>query len=54
MLHSAASNETGIPQAILDLKQEELRQRQQIKDAFEVALIPPVLESWCPASAWVV
>eukprot|EP00208_Stichococcus_sp_RCC1054_P004912 CAMPEP_0206144030 /NCGR_PEP_ID=MMETSP1473-20131121/22765_1 /ASSEMBLY_ACC=CAM_ASM_001109 /TAXON_ID=1461547 /ORGANISM="Stichococcus sp, Strain RCC1054" /LENGTH=484 /DNA_ID=CAMNT_0053539703 /DNA_START=131 /DNA_END=1589 /DNA_ORIENTATION=+ len=38
MLHSAASNETGIPQAILDLKQEELRQRQQIKDAFEARL----------------
>ena len=38
MLHSAAGNATGIPQAILDAKAEEVRQRQEIKDALEVIL----------------
>ncbi len=36
MLHSAAGNATGIPQAILDAKAEEVRQRQEVKDALEV------------------
>lgn len=36
MLASAASNDSGIPQAILDAKAEEVRKRKEVQDAITV------------------
>lgn len=37
MLASAASNDSGIPQAILDAKAEEVRKRKEVQDAITVS-----------------
>jgi hypothetical protein len=36
MLASAAGNDSGIPQAILDAKAEEVRKRKEVQDAITV------------------
>ena len=38
MLASAAANDSGIPQAILDAKAEEVRKRKEVQDAITVSL----------------
>lgn len=40
MLASAAANDSGIPQAILDAKAEEVRKRKEVQDAITVSLFP--------------
>eukprot|EP00775_Hariotina_reticulata_P011757 gene11757-11903_t len=43
MLHSASSNESGVPQQLLDAKQQELRERREreaaIQDTVETELV---------------
>ena len=41
MLASAAGNDSGIPQAILDAKAEEVRKRKEVQDAITVRLQQP-------------
>ena len=41
MLDSAAGNESGIPQAILDAKAEEVRKRKEVQDAISVRTLEP-------------
>jgi hypothetical protein len=36
MLHSASSNESGVPQQLLDAKQQELRERREREAAIQV------------------
>lgn len=45
MLHSAAGNASGIPQPILDAKQEEVRQREIVQKELEVDSIPFLSDS---------
>lgn len=40
MLASAAGNDSGIPQAILDAKAEEVRKRKEVQDAITVSSEP--------------
>ncbi len=39
MLASAASNDSGIPQPILDAKAEEVRKRKEVQDAITVSAL---------------
>jgi hypothetical protein len=36
MLHSASSNESGVPQQLLDAKQQELKERREREAAIQV------------------
>lgn len=36
MLHSASSNETGVPQQLLDAKQAELKERREVEATMQV------------------
>jgi hypothetical protein len=42
MLHSASSNESGVPQQLLDAKQQELRERREREAAIQVRLMRSV------------
>jgi hypothetical protein len=45
MLHSASSNESGVPQQLLDAKQQELRERREREAAIQVRIICSVTHS---------
>jgi hypothetical protein len=48
MLHSASSNESGVPQQLLDAKQQELRERREREAAIQVR---PISTLWCSCSS---
>lgn len=43
MLNSASSNESGVPQQLLDAKQQELKERREREVAIQVSSRPPTL-----------
>lgn len=47
MLHSASSNESGVPQQLLDAKQQELRERREREAAIQVGGSTQAAAEWC-------